>query len=340
MKSSNIIFPKQGQVQLALEDVPDPQDDQVLCTAIASLVSIGTESTCLKGVYEKGTYWEEYIQYPFAPGYSMVAVVAKVGPGVSKFKQGDRVTSLATHAQHFLMSQDDLFAVPDDITDDEAVWTTLARTTQLGVRRAQLVMGESVCVVGLGILGQLVTQYLALSGARQIIAIDLSRTRLDLAKSHGATHTICLPVEEAIAEVKSITGGRMTDVAFDVTGFPSVLAGATRLVRKLGRVVLLGDSATPSQQNIGPRIVGDSIAILGVHGLLYPREESPFNIWTAENMNSLFFHYIRSKKMQVMALLTHRRSPQDAEEIYTSLVRNDDVLGVVLDWSSLKQGDV
>ena len=149
--------------------------------------------------------------------------------------------------------------VPDGIKDEEAIWATLARTTQLGVRRAELTLGESVAVVGLGMLGQLVTPVSkAVSGARHVIAID---TVAEAARPCGwqtaPRAAICLPADQARQAVADITGGRMVDVVFDITGHPAVLAPASLLLRKLGRLVLLGDSPTPSRQNLGPRIVGD-----------------------------------------------------------------------------------
>ena len=226
------------------------------------------------------------------------------------------MTSWAPHSEYFLSREDQLFAIPDNVRDEEAIWATLARTTQLGVRRAELTLGESTAVVGLGILGQLVTQYLRLSGARDVIAIDTSQKRLDLALANGATKAICLPADQARQAVADITGGRMVDVVFDITGHPAVLAPASLLLRKLGRLVLLGDSPTPSRQNLGPRIVGNSISILGIHGMMYPDVATPFNQWTAEAMTSLFFDYVASGRMNVKSLITHTVSPADAAEVY------------------------
>jgi 2-desacetyl-2-hydroxyethyl bacteriochlorophyllide A dehydrogenase len=308
----------------------------VLCRARLSLVSLGTELNCLRGLYDPGTYWEDYIKYPFRPGYSMAAEVVAVGDGVTRHRPGQRVTSWAPHAEYFVSAEDQLFPVPDAIEDEEAVWATLARTTQLGVRRAGLELGETAVVVGLGILGQLVTQYLRLSGARRVIVIDTSAKRLELALANGATHSVQLPAEQARAEVARITDGRMADVVFDITGHAAVLAAASLLLRKLGRLVLLGDSPTPSRQSLGPRIVGDSISILGIHGMMYPATATPFNQWTAETMTAVFFDFIEARRMNMAALVTHRFSPLDAEEVYTSIaVRPDQALGVLFDWSRL-----
>ena len=160
MKSRNIVFSRPAEVEVREEEITQPGPGEVLCRAALSLVSLGTEGHCLRGIYDPGTYWEEYIRYPFHPGYSMAARVVAVGDGVTSHRIGDRVTSWAPHSEYFLSPESQLFAIPDAIRDDEAIWATLARTTQLAVRRAELTLGESTAVVGLGMLGQLVTQYL------------------------------------------------------------------------------------------------------------------------------------------------------------------------------------
>jgi 2-desacetyl-2-hydroxyethyl bacteriochlorophyllide A dehydrogenase len=336
MKSRSIVFPRRAEVEVREEEVTQPGPGEVLCRAALSLVSLGTEGHCLRGIYDPGTYWEEYIRYPFHPGYSMAARVVAVGNGVASHRIGDRVTSWAPHSEYFLSPESQLFAIPDAIRDEEAIWATLARTTQLAVRRAELTLGESTAVVGLGMLGQLVTQYLRLSGARDVIAIDISQNRLDLAVANGATTALCLPADQARQAVADITGDRMVDVVFDITGHPAVLAPASLLLRKLGRLVLLGDSPTPSRQSLGPRIVGDSIAILGIHGMMYPDVATPFNQWTAKAMTSLFFDYLAAGRMNMRSLITHTVSPLDAVEVYNVIAASPETaLGVVFDWSRL-----
>lgn len=336
LSSLEIRFPGPRQVELVRANVPRPGPGEVRCSARKSLVSRGTETFCLKGEYDKGTYWEEYIRYPFAPGYSMAAVVETVGEGVTAWRPGDRVTSWHPHRQHFVVPAGELFAIPDGISDEDATWATLARTTQLGVRRAELELGESVAVIGLGILGQLVIQYLATGGARRIIAIDTSAKRGALARASGATDVVLKSAADAREDVARITGGKMLDVVFDITGHPAVLAPATLLLRKLGRLVLLGDSPTPSLQHLGPRVVGNSLAILGQHGFLFPNEATPFNQWTAAEMTGVFFDFVQQKRMNVAPLIDRLESPTDAARIYDNLLNGrDDAIGIVFDWTKL-----
>lgn len=337
MKSKNIVFTGKECVEVIEEEVPSPQAGQLLCAAAKSLISVGTETFCLRGNYDAGTTWEQYIRYPLHPGYSMSAVVVEVGEGVETFKRGDRVTAWVEHRQRFIVKASEALPIPDGIGDDAAAWATLARTTQLGVRRADLQLGETVGVVGLGMLGQLVVQYLRVSGARRIMVIDPLKARIGMAMEHGATDGFPGHTREALDWIREATGGRMLDAMFDVTGHPAVLAPATQALRKLGRLILLGDSPTPSLQQLGPRVVGDSISIMGIHGMMYPEVYSVYNPWTAAEMSALFFDYLRQGRMNVSDLITHPDvSPLDAPDVYRWLLEDrSTAMGVTFDWSAV-----
>lgn len=337
MKSIYVVFPEKEKVEVREEPITPPESGEILCAAEKSLVSIGTESSCLRGVFEPGTNWADWVKYPFRPGYSMAARVVAVGKGVTDLKEGDRIATWVEHQQFFKIQPHQAHHVPEGLSAEESTWAILACTTQLGVRRAALQLGETAGVIGLGILGQLVTQYLAVAGARRIIAIDPVQLRLDLARAHGATHTLALDVTGARPEIEKITAGRMLDVVFDITGHPAVLAPAIQLLRRLGRVVLLGDTPTPSQQHLGPGVVSNSIAILGIHGTMSPVYASEFNPWTAQEMAILFFDYLLQNRMRVSDLVTHRYSPLDAPQVYADIQRDPSgMLGVIFDWSLIR----
>jgi len=334
MKSLYVVFPEPNKIEVREETLTPPAAGEVLCTAEKSLISIGTESYCLRGIFDPGTNWAAWVNYPFRPGYSMAARVVAVGKGVTGLQEGDRVAGWIEHQQFFKAPPRQLHPIPAGVSAEEATWSVLACTTQLGVRRAQLQLGETVGVIGLGMLGQLVTQYLAVAGARKIIAIDPAQSRLDAAKVHGATHTLALDVASARPEIEKITGGRMLDVVFDITGHPPVLVPAIQLLRRLGRVVLLGDTPTPTQQYLGPGVVSNSIAILGIHATARPDEASDFNPWSAQEMAALFFDYLLQGRMRVSDLVTHRYSPLDAPQVYDNLRRDRSAaIGVIFDWS-------
>lgn len=347
MKSKYIVFPEREQVALWEEDINPPGATEVLCKAEKSLISIGTELNCLRGIADPGTNWHDWLKFPFRPGYSMVGRVVAVGAGVSDVKPGDRIATYNVHQQYYNVQMDvkkrpdmpegiDTYVLPDHITSEQGVWRSLAVTTQNALRRCNLQFGETVGVVGLGMLGQLVVQYLSAAGARRIIVIDTVDSRLELARRHGATHILKLPVQDAAQAVKDITGGWMLDVAFDVTGHPAVLAPTVALVRRFGRLVLLGDTPTPGQQTLGPGVVFKSIAIMGIHGYAVPDKRTEFTPWTVEEMSHIFFDYLSQGKMNVDDLVTQRVSPLAAPHLYADLLKDrSQALGIVFDWSLL-----
>lgn len=334
MKSCYIVFPKPGKVEVREESITPPGPGRILCEAQKSLISIGTELHCLRGVFDPGTNWAGWVHYPFRPGYSMAARVIAAGKGVKRFKAGDRVTGWATHQQFFKAAPEGYCSIPDGVSDEDATWSSLAVTTQAAVRRAEHRLGETTGVVGLGILGQLVVQYLALQGARAILAIDPAQMRLEMARLHGATHALAMSVQECRSAVEEITRGRMLDALYEITGLPDSLAPCIPLVRKLGRVILLGDTPTPTQQRLGPGVVSNSVGILGIHGTMVPEHASEFNPWTRDEAVALFFDYLLQGRMRVSDLVTHRFAPREAPAVYQGLVRDrSPVMGAMFDWT-------
>jgi threonine dehydrogenase-like Zn-dependent dehydrogenase len=182
----------------------------------------------------------------------------------------------------------------------------------------------------------MVVQYCWLAGARRVIAIDPAAKRLEVARTWGATHALAMQAADAREYVKSITDGKMLDVVFDVTGHPAVLSAAVQLVRRLGRVVLLGDSPNPNQQFLGPGVLSNSISILGIHGSGHPLHSTDFSPWSRDEMTTLFFDYLEQRRMHVDELTSKRVSPLQAPEVYGQLIKDrSGILGVIFDWTSL-----
>ncbi|MCQ6557215.1 zinc-binding dehydrogenase [Paenibacillus mendelii] len=331
MDTLNIVFADKEKVAVRKETF-DPALDptQILCAARCSLISTGTELQCLKGIFDPDTNWSNWVKYPFHPGYSMVAEVIDVGRDVVGINKGDRVFVEHSHSQYFITDARRACLLPDDVSDEQGAWVNLSKTTQLGVRRAELQLGETVGVIGLGLLGQLVTQYLYVSGAKEILAIDPAESRLKLVQAKPGIQRLAMDAGKAYEEISQRTGGKMLDAVFDVTGHPAVLAQATKLVKPFGRVILLGDTATPSQQGIGRNVVFDAVSILSIHARM------EYKSWTHPDMASLFLRYITQGRMDVSALNTHRYSPLDAVEAYELLVSNrNSAMGVLFDWTKL-----
>jgi predicted dehydrogenase len=135
-----------------------------------------------------------------------------------------------------------LVRVPPGVSAAEASCVTLGAIALQGVRRAAPTLGESIVVVGLGVLGQLTVQILKASGCR-VIASDLAEDRLAIAMDLGADATVCSGANESLGDVSRLTDGLGADAVIITAATTSdeVVSTAFQICRKKGRVVLVGD---------------------------------------------------------------------------------------------------
>jgi 2-desacetyl-2-hydroxyethyl bacteriochlorophyllide A dehydrogenase len=350
MKRRSIIFTGKEAVELIQEDVPEINDDQLLIETEKTLISTGTESTVYRRNFAPGTHWDNWVKYPFYTGYLNVGKVVKVGKNVKDWKKGDRAVSRSGHSSFIIADAVEsrnaakadegdctpvnrAVKVPDDVIDDEAVWMGLGKIVQVGVRAAEHKLGDDVVVIGLGLLGQLVVQYVRNLGASEIIAIDTSAKRLEMAAAHGATQTLKMNSAEAEPIVKKLTGGRKADVVYDVTGHPAVFATALPLARNFGTVVLLGDPGSPHLQTLTPDLITRGLKLVGAHDCHPPAMPNQFVRWSSQEMYELFLKYLSRKQMKVSDLITNRFKPEDCKEAYTYLQTDrENAMGVIFDW--------
>ena len=334
MQSKRVIFTGTDRIEIDTVDLAAPGPGQVRVRARRSLISTGTECICLQRRFEQGTGYENWVKYPFAPGYSLVGEVIDVGDGVTRITPGQRVLLARPHAQVALHPAEQAFVIPDSVTDDDATFGVINYVVQHGFRKAALAIGESVAVVGQGLLGQLVVQFARLAGARHVIAIDPAPQRAAMSEQSGATHVLAMPVAEALEPLRDILGGEGTDVVFEMTGHAPVFADALRLPRPRGRVGLIGDTGAPSQQHLIQRVVTDDLHIFGAHGTKPPQPGNPFAPWSQRAMVDLFFHYLTTGQMAVNHLITHHYALDDAAAAYELLTtRRAEAMGVIFDYA-------
>lgn len=336
MQSLNVVFTGTNQVDVRTEPLADPGPGDVLVQAAKTLISSGTEGIVLGRLFSPGTHWDRWVRYPFYPGYSMAGRVVVVGPDVAGLREGDRVAVRQPHRQYVTVRSSAVLPIPDGVSDEDATWFGLANIVQNGVRRAEHALGESVAVIGLGPLGQLVVQYLRLLGARHIVAIDPATQRLALAQAHGATDLIDAGVDEARDAVLRLTDGAGVHVVYDVTGASRVFPAALGLLRRFGRLVLLGDTGTPEAQHLTGDVITRGLRIIGAHDGNPPVESTDHAYWSHPRMTELFFTYLQRGDMRVSDLITHRFAPDEAPQAYDLLrERRSSTMGVIFDWTGV-----
>ena len=181
-------------------------------------------------------------------GYSLCGVVTEVGRGAEEFQVGQLVAAAgneyALHAEYNWIPVNLCAAVPRGVSPEHAAFSTVGAIAMHGVRRAEVQLGDTACVIGLGLVGQLVVRLLIASGVR-VIGLDVIEERCRLAEQAGAV--LCAaPTGEGMAAVQrsldEISGGRGADHVFLAAGGSSnaPVETAARLARDRARVVDIG----------------------------------------------------------------------------------------------------
>jgi threonine dehydrogenase-like Zn-dependent dehydrogenase len=107
-------------------------------------------------------------------------------------------------------------------------------------------------------------------------------------------------------------------------------------VRRLGKLLLLGDTGTPGEQRLTSDVMTMGITIISAHDSNPPQEAQDRDWWTKPHMAELFFTYLQRGQMDVESLITHRYSPADAKEAYAMLTtKRAEAMGVIFDWTKL-----
>ena len=328
MRGQRAVVTGAGQVELAPFEPPQPQAGQVVLRASTTLISPGTERAFFLGLENTSRV------YPLYPGYSMVGEVAACGEGVANVEVGDRVACPAGHASHAVADANICLRVPADLGDDEAVFFNLMAIAMQGVRKARIELGESVAVLGAGLIGILAMRLAQLSGGLPVVGIDLDTQRLALAQRIGADET--LSGGERVGEaLRHLLGGAGADVVIEATGVPALVASAFGLAADGGRVVLLGSTRGESERvNFYRDVHKKGLHIMGAHESARPLHESSPGYWTKLSEQSVCLELLRRKRVKVEPLITHRYTWRDLRRAYAHLADWDkEAMGILIKWS-------
>src|ERR1043166_5379645 len=230
---------KTGRPFVGEVPVPALQHGRILVRTVASLISAGTERMAVemvsKGLVNEARQRPDLVKAvvskvktdgllnTFASvrdkmaasttlGYSAAGIVTAVAEDVSDFQVGDRVAcagvGFASHAEVLSVPKNLCVHLPPNVGFDDGAFGTLGAIALQGVRLAEPTLGESVVVIGLGLVGQLTVQLLKANGCR-VFGVDLDQTKVELAKQTGAD--VGCASEEAKQQVLAWSRGRGAD---------------------------------------------------------------------------------------------------------------------------------
>ncbi len=252
-----------------LEEVPAPQvtRGKILIQTTRSLVSLGTERMLVEfgksNLISKARQQPDKVKQvldkikteglmptleavfnklgePLPLGYCNVGKVIAVGEGVSEFKTGDRVASNGQHAEFVSVPKNLVAHIPDEVSDEEATFTVIGSIGLQGIRLLNPTLGETVVVIGMGLIGLLTAQLLIANGCK-VIGVDIDEEKLNLGKEWGV-----IPFNpktgDVVKWVQSITGNIGADGVIITASAKTddIISQAARMSRKRGRIVLVG----------------------------------------------------------------------------------------------------
>jgi len=360
---------KTGRIEVADVPVPSLADGFVLVRTTASVISAGTEKTKIdmgrKNVFQKARARPDLVQQVirklrtegFAKtfgtvntrlsaanplGYSSAGIAVAVGGLVEGIGPGDRVAcggvGYANHAELAVVPKNLLVKVPAAVSDQEAAFATLGAIALQGVRLADPKLGETVLVLGLGLLGQITVQLLRANGCR-VLGIDLDSSLVTLAEKFGA-----IGVSSADAEIgcREQSGGQGVDAVLVCAGTssnqPIELCG--RVTREKGRVVVVGAIRMDiPREDFFKKEISVVISRSYGPGRYDPNYEEDGNDYpigyvrfTEQRNMQTIIELIAQHKLDVQALITHRFVVDDAVQAYQLIEgeKREPYLGIVL----------
>ncbi len=264
-------------------------------------------------------------------GYSCSGTVLAVATGVGEFHQGDRVAcagaEFAHHSQVNFVPKNLVVPVPSSVPLDAAALTTIGAIAVQGLRQGKIAFGETVAVIGAGLIGQLAIQIARAAGCR-VIALDLDSARLEFAATMGAHLTIDARNERAADLVEQFSGYG-ADVAVITASSPTSdpLQLATTLLRDRGRIVVIGDigMGVPRRDLYDKEL---SVFLSRSYGPgrydpLYEEEGIDYPIgyvrWTERRNMEAFLQLLASGSVNVAPLLGLRFPLEEADKAYSTL---------------------
>ena len=363
-----------GDGRLRVVEVPAPSigATEVLVTTTRSLLSTGTEKAVrelasaslldkararpdlvrqvirkarTEGVRSTVNAVRTRLDEDMPLGYSAAGVVHEVGEAVAGLAPGSRVaTASAGHAEMQVVPGLLAIPIPDNVSDEAAAFGAVAAIAMQGLRQANVEPGGSICVVGLGLVGQL-TVRLALASGLDVIGVDLRDWTADMVTSVGGTGLVESGASTTDA-IQAHTRGRGVDAVLVTASTKSsdpVMLACDR-VRDRGTVVVVGDvgvelSRTPFYlkeidlrfaRSYGP---GRYERTYEEYAVDYPVGHVR---WTEGRNIEAYLDLVSRGKMRVDDLVTHTFGVDDAEKAYETIASDDRAIAVQFTYEGLR----
>lgn len=359
---------KDGRTEVAEVPSPGVRPGHLLIRTTKTLVSAGTERMLVEfgkaGWIEKARQQPEKVRMvldkiktdglvptfesvmnkldqPLPLGYCNVGRVVGVGQGVIGFEVGDLVVSNGKHAEVVCVPVNLCAKVPDGIDEDSAAFTVLASIALQGIRLVAPTLGESVVVTGLGLIGLVTVQLLRASGCR-VMGIDLGADKCRMARALGAETVDLSAGEDPVVAAQQFSRGRGVDAVIVTAATKSnePVRQAALMSRKRGRIVLVGVAGLElSRADFYEKELTFQVSCSYGPGRYDPNYEDKGNDypvgfvrWTEQRNFEAVLDMMRSRRLEVASMVSHRFRIDEAEQAYEVVTSGGSSMGIILEY--------
>ena len=336
MRTHELIVTEPGTITLEERDLDETlAPEQALVAAEYSIVSAGTEGAGFTGLIEEMPGRDA--TYPRRTGYGHLGDVVAIGEDVTMCEPGDRVLSFSNHASYVKADTSRMaLPVPTDVAGEHLVFARMAGVGISALRSSSVQPGDTVVIIGMGLVGNFAAQLFSLAGADVLVA-DRSADRLERAAACGLDRSVCCDAADLAEPVMDWTDGAGADVVVEAIGNSAVINEAVFLARRHGEVILLGSPRAREHLDVTPMLLHLHLEAIRMIGAL----EWRWPMHPTERARDLLTNYqqlvgwIADGDLTVEPLLTHVASPEACQTVYDGLTKHqDEYLGAVFDWRS------
>lgn len=281
---------------------------------------------------------------PLSPlGYSCSGVVIAVGEGVGEFQPGDRVAcgggGYANHHEINFVPRNLAVRLPDSVPLDAAALTTIGAIALQGFRQAQVNFGETVAVIGSGLVGVL-TILLAKAAGCRVIALDLSPQRIDFAVKMGADLGLSSADKSTQVSIKEFSRyGVDAAIITAATHSTDPIELAAEIARDRGRIVIVGDVGLGvSRSTVYHKELSVVLSRSYGPGRYDPQYEEGgvdypvgYVRWTEQRNMDAFVQAMASGSLNVKPLIERRYPVAEGDKAYAD-IRDSGVYTVLIEY--------
>ncbi len=279
---------------------------------------------------------------PLPLGYCNVGIVIGVGEGVEEFSIGDRVVSNGNHAEFVCVPKNLAAKIPENVSDEDATFTVIGAIGLQGIRLLKPTFGETIVVVGLGLIG-LITAELLLANGCNVIGFDYDVEKVRIANKKGIIAINPSDGTDQVKFVESYTNGVGADGVIITASNKSneIISQSANMCRKQGRIVLIGVIGLDiSRADFFEKEITFQVSCSygpGRYDENYEQKGNDYPIgyvrWTEKRNFEAVLNAISKNTLNVKSLITHRFSLHDYLKIYSD-ISNSKAIACILEYSS------